>query len=56
MRARIESILHLVSDLPIPIVSADLISSYSDEVPWDKGLTPEFAQWRARLSFIGDSL
>ena len=56
LRTRIESVLHLVSDLPIPIESRGIFTSTRFDGPWDKDLPPSFSQWRARLSFIGDQL
>ena len=56
LRTRIESVLHLVSDLPIPIESREISTSTRFNGPWDKDLPPSFSQWRARLSFIGDQL
>lgn len=56
LRTRIESVLHLVSDLPIPIESREIFPSTRFDDPWDKDLPPSFSQWRARLSFIGDQL
>lgn len=56
LRTRIESVLHLVSDLPIPFESREIFTSTRFDGPWDKDLPPSFSQWRARLSFIGDSL
>ena len=56
LRVRIESVLHLVSDLPIPIESREIFTSTRFNGPWDKDLPPSFSQWRTRLSFIGDQL
>lgn len=56
LRARIESVLHLVSDLPVPITGPDLLADVHRNGPWDKDLPPSFHQWRARLCFIGDQL
>lgn len=56
LRFRIESVLNLISDLPIPFESRAIFASTSYDDPWDKDLPPSFSQWRARLSFIGDSL
>lgn len=56
LRTRIESVLNLVSDLPIPIESADIFTSTTPTDRWDAALPPSFNQWHARLSFIGDSL
>ena len=56
LRTRIESVLHLVSDLPIPLEPADIFASHIPSDRWDADLPPSFSQWRARLSFIGDSL
>lgn len=56
LRTRIESVLHLVSDLPIPIESREIFTDTRFDGPWDKDLPPSFSQWRARLSFIGDQL
>lgn len=56
LRTRIESVLTLVSDLPIPFESRGIFTSTSYDGPWDKDLPPSFSQWRARLSFIGDQL
>lgn len=56
LRFRIESVLHLVSDLPIPVESRGIFTSTHFDDPWDKDLPPSFSQWRARLSFIGDQL
>lgn len=56
LRNRIESVLHLVSDLPIPLESREIFTSTRYDDSWDKDLPSSFSQWRARLSFIGDSL
>lgn len=56
LRTRIESVLHLVSDLPIPIESRGIFIGTHYHERWDKDLPSSFSQWRARLSFIGDSL
>lgn len=56
LRTRIESVLRLVSDLPIPLESREIFTSTHYDGPWDKDLPPSFSQWRARLSFIGDQL
>ena len=56
LRSRIESVLSLISDLPIPIESGHVFSTWHYHDRWDKDLPPSFSQWRARLSFIGDSL
>lgn len=56
LRARIESVLHLISDLPVPIEPYHALEASYHNDPWDKNLPVSFNQWRARLSFIGDSL
>ena len=56
LRTRIESVINLVSDLPIPLEPADIFASRISSDRWDADLPPSFSQWRARLSFIGDSL
>lgn len=56
LRFRIESVLNLISDLPIPIEPDHVFSTWHYHDRWDKDLPPSFSQWRARLSFIGDSL
>jgi len=56
LRARIESVLHLVSDLPVPIASSDVFNDCRVDSPWDKDIPPNFHQWRSRLSFVGDSI
>lgn len=56
LRARIESVLTLISDLPVPIEPYHALEASYHNDPWDKDLPPSFSQWRARLSFIGDQL
>ena len=56
LRNRIESVLRLVSDLPVPIADTNAFAYVRQDDPWDKDLPPSFYQWRARLCFIGDSL
>jgi hypothetical protein len=56
LRTRIESVINLVSDLPIPIEPADIFAARISSDRWDADLPSSFSQWRARLSFIGDSL
>ena len=56
LRTRIESVINLVSDLPVPIEPYHALEASYHNDPWDKNLPPSFSQWRARLSFIGDSL
>lgn len=56
LRNRIESVLKLISDLPIPIGAWNAFIGVRQDGPWDKDLPPSFHQWRARLCFIGDQL
>lgn len=56
LRARIESVLHLISDLPIPVAPADTFVDCLVNAAWDQNMPPSFHQWRSRLCFIGDSL
>lgn len=56
LRFRIESVLNLISDLPVPIEPYHALETSYHNRPWDKDLPPSFSQWRARLSFIGDQL
>lgn len=56
LRARIESVLNLISDLPVPIEPYHALEASYHNHPWDKDLPPSLSQWRARLSFIGDQL
>ena len=56
LRFRIESVLNLISDLPVPIAPYHALKTSHHNRPWDKDLPPSFSQWRARLSFIGDQL